>query len=206
VIRLRRPPRVLLAVVGLGLLALLLHLAGGAEVLATLRRCTPGAIAGAAAALVAGAALGAWNVYRIAGLQASMPFARFLPVYWRSWAIGISLPGQVADMLTTLWQLKGRTGDLAFVAGRLLADKAITLGAMLGLAALLPWVLDPARLRLSLALLATLAFVSIATLGFARWCVRHPSLLPRWRWGARLQPALAAAVELPLGAALLNGA
>ena len=45
---------------------------------------------------------------------------RFLPVFWRSWAVGITLPGQIGDFLTTLWQLKGRSADLSFVAGRLI--------------------------------------------------------------------------------------
>jgi len=200
----RRPPRALLALAGLVLLAMLLHFAGGANVMAALRRCTPLTIGGTFAALVAGTLLGAWNVYRIAGLQAAMPFARFVPVYWRSWALGITLPGQVADMLTTLWQLRGRTGDLSFVAGRLLADKAITFGAMLALAAMLPVVLDPARMPLSLALFTALVVVALLALALARWCVRHPALLPRWRWGARLQPVLRAAVELPFDVAVHN--
>lgn len=196
--------RTLLALAGLCILAALLYLAGGSAVLEALRRCTPSAVAGAAAAIIAGTLVGAWNVFCIAGLRATMPFARFIAVYWRSWAIGITLPGQVADMLTTLWQLKGRTGNLSFIAGRLLADKAITFGELLALAALLPWVLDPARMVLSLYLLAALALAALATLLLAHWCAHHPLLLQRWRWTARLQPIMAAAVDLPFNAALLN--
>ncbi len=194
-------PRAVPALIGLCILGTLLYFAGGTDVLAAVRRCTPAAIAGSAAAIVVGTVLGAWNVYRIAGLQAAMPFARFLPVYWRSWAVGITMPSQVGDLLATLWQLRGRTGSLAFIAGRLLADKAVTLGAVLALAAMLPVVTGQARLSLSLALLAGLALAALAAYASLRWGARRAA---RWRWGARLQPVLAAAVELPFDAVALN--
>jgi uncharacterized membrane protein YbhN (UPF0104 family) len=198
-----RPPRAVPPLVGVCILGALLYFAGGTDVLAAARRCTPAALVGAATAIVCGTVLGAWNVYRIAGLQASMPFARFLPVYWRSWAVGITVPGQVGDMLTTLWQLRGRTGGLAFIAGRLVADKAVTLGAMLALAAMLPMVMDRAGMLLSLVLLGAVALAALAGYASLRWCERHAT---RWRWGRRLQPVLAAAVELPFGTVALNAA
>lgn len=201
-----RPPRAVPPLIGLCILGGLLYFAGGTDVLAAMRRCTPAALVGAAGAIVVGTVLGAWNVYRIAGLQAAMPFARFLPVYWRSWAVGITVPGQIGDMLTTLWQLRGRTGSLAFIAGRLVADKAVTLGAMLVLAAMLPMVMDRASMPLSLVLVGALALAAMGGYALLRRCARDATLLPRWRWGMRLKPVLTAAVELPFGTVALNAA
>ena len=194
-------PRALPPLVGFCILGALLYFAGGSDVLAAARRCTPAALAGAAVAIVLGTVLGAWNVYRIAGLRAAMPFVRFLPVYWRSWAVGITVPGQVGDMLATLWQLRGGTGSLAFIAGRLVADKAVTLAAMLALAAMLPVVIGQVSMTYSLALLGALALTWLAGYASLRWCVQHTT---RWHWSMRLQPVLGAAVELPVGTLALN--
>jgi uncharacterized membrane protein YbhN (UPF0104 family) len=198
-----RPPRAVLALIGICILAATLYWAGSGAVLDAIKRCHPGAVAIAAAAIVTATILGAWNVYRIAGLRSTMTFLQFLPVFWRSWAVGITLPGQVADMLTMLWQLKGRSGDLSFVAGRLLADKAITLGFMLVMASLVPLVLGRAHLLASVFLFAGVGISAATALASASWCVRHPDFLAHWRWGARVQPVLVAA-NVPIGLALGN--
>ena len=200
-----RPPRSVLALVGICVLAAALYWVGGAAVLETVRRCSPVAIVAAAVAIGCGTLFGAWNVYRIAELRSTMSFRQFLPVFWRSWAVGITLPGQVADMLTTLWQLKGRSGDLNFVAGRLLADKAITLGLTLALASLLPFVIGKTTMSTSVFLLVALGIAAAWTLAVGLWWARQPGFLMRWRWGARVLPVLAAA-NVPIGLVLANAA
>jgi len=143
-----------LALVGLCILGAALYCAGSDEVLAAMARCSAAAIASAAAAITVGTFLGAWNCYRIAELRTTITFRRFLAVFWRSWAVGITLPGQVADFVSTLWQLKGCSSDLNFVAGRLIVDKAITLGLMLALLALVPVCVGRVRPLVSVLILA----------------------------------------------------
>lgn len=166
-------------------------------------RCSPAAIAVATAAILVGTVLGAWNCYRVAELRTAITFPHFLSVFWRSWAIGITLPGQVADLLTTLWQLKGRSNDLNFVAGRLIADKAITLGLMLAMLALLPVVFDEGKPLASVFILAGVCTGAVVALAILAWCQRHPNVLAGRRWGARIVSVLAG-VRLPVDVALGN--
>lgn len=201
----QRPPRTVLALIGVCILAAALYWVGSGAVLDALKRCSPVAIAAAAVAIVAATILGAWNVYRIAELRSTMTFMHFLPVFWRSWAIGITLPGQVADMLTTLWQLKGRSGDLNFVAGRLLADKAITLGLILGLASFVPAFVGKTSLLASVLMLAALGLGAGAALTLVAWYSRRPGFLANWRLGARILPVLAAS-NVPIRVAASNSA
>ena len=147
--------------------------------LAALSRLNPAAIAVAAVAIVVSTLLGAWNCYRIADLRTTLSFRSFLPVFWRSWAVGITLPGQVADFLTTLWQLKGRSTDLNFVAGRLIADKAITLVLMLALLSLVPLAIGAGQPLLSLLILATLGAGVGTVVALLAWYRRHPDVLTR---------------------------
>lgn len=194
-----------MALIGICILAAALYWVGSGAVLDAIKRCSPAAIAAAAVAIVTATMLGAWNVYRIAGLRSTMTFLQFLPVFWRSWAVGITLPGQVADMLTTLWQLKGRSGDLNFVAGRLLADKAITLGLILGLASLVPAIIGKATLLACVLMLAALGIGAAAALTLVVWYSRRPGFLADRRWGARVLPVLAAA-NVPARVAASNTA
>lgn len=198
-----RLPRGLLALIGISILVAALTFVGGSAVLEALKRCSPVAVAAAAASILLATMLGAWNVYRIAGLRSTMTFSKFLPVFWRSWAFGITLPGQVADMLTTLWQLKGSTGDLNFIAGRLLVDKMITLCLTMGLAVLLPWATGSATLHTSLLLFAWFAVTVTAGIVLFAWCARRFDLLFRGRWIERIQLVLSA-TKVPLDLALAN--
>lgn len=206
--RLRRS---LLALLGLGILAFAVHAVGGAEVLGAMRRCDPLAIVVAAVAIASGTVLGALNSHRIAELHGTIPFRHFLPLYWRSWAIGITLPGQVADYLSTLWQLKGRSSDMTVVAARLLVDKVVTLVLTLFLAALLPMLIGGARgvtLWLLLAL-ATASGLAWLVSGWALAQAGRPTaqgVLASWR--LRLLTVAAAArgtpARLVVGNALLT--
>lgn len=192
----RRPHQSLLALVGVGILVVVLYLIGSDAMLLALRRCHPVAIAIAAAAITSGSVLGAWNCYRIAELRGVMPFLRFLPIYWRSWAIGLTLPGQVGDFLATLWQLKGRTSSLETIAGRLMVDKAVTLGLTLCLAALLPALIAGTGPGFSLLLIATLC-VS-AALGL--WLLDLLAAFDPTRaaeWTSRVRSTMAVARNTP---------
>jgi uncharacterized membrane protein YbhN (UPF0104 family) len=180
--RLRR----ILAIVGLGILAGGLYWVGVDTVLAALARLSPGAIGAAVTAVVASTLLGAWNCYRIAELQTTLSFRSFLPVFWRSWAVGITLPGQVGDLVTTVWQLKGRSIDLGFVAGRLIADKGITLMLVLMLLSLLPVALGAPRPLTSAVILVGIAAGITPLLALLVWCRRHPDVLARYRVGKRV--------------------
>lgn len=198
--------RRLLAISGIAVLCAAIYWLGWAAVVDALQRCSPWAVLVAAVAITVGSVLGAWNVYRIAGLAASMPFHTFLPIFWRSWAAGITLPGQVADMLGTLWQLKGRSGDLSFIAGRLLVDKAITLGLTLALAVFLPGVLGLAGAYITGGLLVCLVLVAAMVMPVVNWSARHP-VLARSRWSARVVPVLASAsapLRIVIGNALVT--
>lgn len=185
--------RYLLAVVGLALLGAAIWWVGGTAVLQALQRCGADALLLAAAAIVTATLLGAWNCYRIAELKPALTFRQFLPVFWRSWAAGISLPGQVADFVATLWQLRGRTGDLHFVAGRLLLDKGITLGVMLALLALLPFAVGVTGPLASFVAMATLCVTAVAALALLDWVGHRPDLWPRHRWTRSASSALAGA-------------
>ncbi len=134
--------RYLLAAVGLAILATALWLVGAGAVLEAVQSIHPLAILGAAIAIVVGTLLGAFKLYIIAELKGFLGFMTFLRIFWRSWAIGISLPGQVADMFSTAWQLRQHSANhLSFISGRLLADKAITIVCTLVAAATLPVLL-----------------------------------------------------------------
>jgi uncharacterized membrane protein YbhN (UPF0104 family) len=200
-----RPRRSLLALIGVGILALTLHAIGSAAVIDALQRCHPAAIALAAVAIMMGTVLGAWNCYVIAELRSAMSFRRFLPIYWRSWAIGISLPGQVADFLSTLWQLKGRSGELSLVAGRLLVDKAITLGLILALATLLPALIGEAEIQVPLMLLGLLCIGAVLGLWSLGWAVANIHVAPRNPWISRVLPIASAARQTPPRLVLSNG-
>jgi uncharacterized membrane protein YbhN (UPF0104 family) len=196
-----------LAVVGVGILAAAVYWVGIDVVVASLTRLTAGAAAIALVAIVIGTLLGAWNCYRIADLRTTLSFRSFLPVFWRSWAVGITLPGQVGDFVTTLWQLKGRAVDLDFVAGRLIADKVITLLLMLALVAFVPLAIGAARpLTSALILLGLVAGITILVFVIA-WCRRHPAVVARSRLGKRALAVLEAAVvppRLAIGNALVT--
>lgn len=187
-----------LALLGLGLLLVALQVVGGREILEALQRAKPVALAGAAAAIAAGTVLGAYNVHRVAGLAPVMGLREFLPVFWRSWAVGISMPGQVGDMLATVWQLKGRaSADLGFIGGRLLADKVVSLGCSLALAAMAPWALGFGAPLTSAWLMLALAAVGVLSWSAARWLARRPRA--ERGLAARMRPVIdAAGVPLPL--------
>lgn len=136
----KSPNRYLLTLLGLCLMAWALQLAGIGMVMTVIGSMNPLSIAGAALAVVAGTILGARNLYDIAELRGILGFPSFLGIFWRSWAIGISLPGQVADMFSTAWQLKRyRASHLPFIASRILADKVITVACMAATAACIPF-------------------------------------------------------------------
>jgi uncharacterized membrane protein YbhN (UPF0104 family) len=196
-----------LAIVGLGVLAAVLYWVGVDTVLAALGRLSAGAIAVAVMAVVVSTLLGAWNCYRIAELQATLTFRSFVPVFWRSWAVGITLPGQVGDLVTMVWQLKGRSIDLGFVAGRLIADKGITLVLMLTLLSLLPVAIGVARPLTSALILVGVAAGIAPLLALLMWCRRHPDVLIRYRLGQRVVSvfeATAVPMRLVIGNALVT--
>lgn len=198
--------RRILAIVGLGILAAVLYWAGSDAVLAALSRLSPAAVAVAVVAIIVSTLLGAWNCYRIAELRKTLSFRSFLPVFWRSWAVGITLPGQVADFLTTLWQLKGRSIDLSFVAGRLIADKAITLVLMLALLSVVPVAIGRPQPLLSLVILVGLGVGVATVVALLAWC-RRPDAPARRRLGNRALLVLegtAVPGDLALGNAMVT--
>lgn len=187
-----------LAILGLCLLAAVLYMVGGRDVLDALRRVNPASLLGAGVAIIVSTLLGARNVYDLAGLGKIVGFGRFVKIFWRSWALGITLPGHVADMFSTAWQLKRHhSTNLAFIAGRLLTDKGITVACMLLTAALLPYLLGIGDLLLAAWLIGALAAVMLgAWLG-----VRAFAGKPRRRGSrmAHLQPLVdAAGAPMPL--------
>ena len=190
-----------LALTGLALLLVALYQIGGRSVFEELRRIDPAAIVGAAFVIAVSTVLGAWNAHRIAELHRVMSLREFLPVFWRSWAVGISLPSQVADVPTTLWQLKGREVDLAFLGGRLVADKLVSLGMTLVVAAFVPWAIDRDGLWISAVLLAGLAIGSAVAFAAARR-YSMPTAQPG-RWWSRAIPVLAA-TQVPARLAMGN--
>ena len=158
--------------IGLCVLALGIHWVGLDAVGKALAAQTTPRMALALAAIVAGTILGAWNCYRIAELKPHLTFRSFLPVYWRAWAIGLTVPGQVGDIVSTLWQLRHRTGSLAFVAGRLIADKLITIALVLLLASSLPAALGLLMFPASLLVPLATGLVLIFGVALARWLGR----------------------------------
>lgn len=191
--RLRRP---LLALVGLSILAIAIVVVGGRGVFDRLLQFDALALAGASAALVVAGLLGAWNCYQVTELSAQLAPRVFLPIFWRSWAIGISLPGQVGDFIATLWQLKDREINLPAVAGRLLVDKLVTLTLGLAMLACVPAVLGSA-VGLAVGLVLALGFVLLLAWWVIRWGLqwRPDKELPGWL--ARLRLALGAALSTP---------
>lgn len=137
-------PRKLLAIIGLCILAAAFSWSGSWNVLYNLLDLDPFALIASTLGIIAATLLGAYNVFRIGELGSFMTFTRFLPIFWRSWAIGITMPGQIADMPSTIWQLRGqRAADLAFIGGRLIVDKLISLTNILALVVLLAAALSP---------------------------------------------------------------
>jgi len=188
--------------VGLGVLAAALYWVGIDVVLAALTHVSTAAVATAILAIVIGTLLGAWNCYRIAELRTTLSFRGFLPVFWRSWAVGITLPGQVGDLVTTLWQLKGRA-NLEFVAGRLIADKVITLLLTLALLAFVPQAIGAARPETSALILLALVAGTAAVVCCVAWFRRHPQMIDGSRFGKRSLSVLEA-TAIPPGLAIGN--
>lgn len=189
--------------IGLGVLALGIHWVGIRPLAESMGALSRAGMATAFVAIVVGTVLGGWNCFRIAELRSHLPFRAFLPVYWRAWAIGLSVPGQVGDLLWMLWQLRGRTGSLAFLAGRLITDKLVTISMILLLAALLPavfgwlpfplWLLPPVATAVAVVLLLWAARAAGRRFGANAW----------GGWRARLA-TVAGATEAPTRALLIN--
>ncbi len=125
-------------VIGIGLIAVGVRWIGVHKLADAFARQSPARVAIAFVAIALSTVLGAWNVYRIAELRSFLTFRAFLPIFWRSWAIGLTIPGQVGDMASTVWQLRGRSGNLSFLTGRLIADKIVSIGVIAFVASLLP--------------------------------------------------------------------
>jgi uncharacterized membrane protein YbhN (UPF0104 family) len=190
-------------VAGAAVIAGLLYWAGSDAVVAALQRCRPMDVAATGLIVALATVLGAWNCHRIAELDRTVSFPEFLPLFWRSWAVGITMPGQVADFLATLWQLHGRAKDLNFVAGRLLADKAVTLSLTLALLALLPFVLGPGRFHvggLEVGAIVGVAIVVICALGYV---LRRSALRARV-WRSRAIAPIAAGLRVPFKLLVAN--
>jgi uncharacterized membrane protein YbhN (UPF0104 family) len=185
-------------VAGVAVIAGLLYWAGSDAVVAALQRCRPMDVAATGLIVALATVLGAWNCHRIAELDRTVSFPEFLPLFWRSWAVGITMPGQVADFLATLWQLHGRATDLNFVAGRLLADKAVTLSLTLVLLALLPFVLGLRRFHVGG--LEVGAIVVICAVGYV---LRRSALRARV-WRSRAIAPIAAGLQVPFKLLVAN--
>lgn len=180
----KSPNRYLLTLLGLCLMAWALQLAGIGRVMTVIGSMNPLSIAGAALAVVAGTILGARNLYDIAELRGILGFSTFLGIFWRSWAIGISLPGQVADMFSTAWQLKRyRASHLPFIASRILADKVISAACMVTAAVCVPFFTGRAGGTSTIWALA-----AIFAAGLAAWLGAHylrgklPAPVRGWRF------------------------
>lgn len=130
------------AVFGITLVLGIVFYAGGSELILVLRSCDSWVIFGSVGLIAFASLLGALNSFFIAELARDVPFSKFLVIFWRSWALGITVPGQIADVVATTWQLKGGAGDISFLVYRLFFDKVITLVMIVGLGSLLPTLLD----------------------------------------------------------------
>lgn len=198
----KSPNRYLLTLLGLCLMAWALQLAGIGKVMTAIGSMSALSIAGAALAVVAGTILGARNLYDIAELRGVLGFLTFLGIFWRSWAIGISLPGQVADMFSTAWQLKRyRASHLPFIASRILADKLVTVACMAATAACVPFLTGQAGGAFTMWALAAIFAAGLAAWLGARY-LRDKLPAPARGW--RLVHILLDAAGTPTSLVLRN--
>jgi len=190
-------------VVGVGLITVGIKWIGIHRLADAFARQSPLHVAIAFVAIAVSALLGAWNVYRIAELRPYLTFRAFLPVFWRSWAIGLTVPGQVGDMASTMWQLRGRTGNLSFLAGRLIADKVVSIGVIVFIASLLPALVGHVAFPTSA--IAPFVVVVLLAVGFvlARTFASRLGTKQRGRWRTRAE-AVAQAAAAPFSFVAVN--
>ena len=87
-----------------------------------------------AALIVVSTLISAVNLHLFMNQEGNLPFAKFLPLYWTSWAIGIVFPGQVGDVASIAAMLKRRGMAWQVSLGRSLLDKLISFTLMLVIA------------------------------------------------------------------------
>jgi uncharacterized membrane protein YbhN (UPF0104 family) len=126
--------RAVQAIVAVALLAVLWHLADGAQALALLGAAHPGWLAAALAALVVQTALSAWRWRLVAGrLGLKLAPARALGEYWLAQAVNMALPGGVLGDAARAARSRGPAG-LAVAAQAVVVER---LAGQAGLVALL---------------------------------------------------------------------
>lgn len=187
----RRAALTLLA--ALLILALVISAIGPADVAATLRDVRWMLVLAAAGVLICTTLLGAFNAWQLGALGAEVPFPRFVAVFWSGWAVGLVVPGQVADVLWSTGMLRRLGMSGTTVLARLGVDKLLSLVIVLLAVATLPvatgeprlWPLAVAAVVTALALLfATPVASSLAGYiggrnGTSRWRVTIATVIER---------------------------
>jgi uncharacterized protein (TIRG00374 family) len=172
-------------VAALLLLGALIWAIGPAAVADTLRDVRWPPLLAAAGVIACATLLGAFNAWQLSELRGDVPFPRFLAAFWCGWAVGLVVPGQVADVLLLTGMLRrlGISGSTAL--GRLGVDKLLSLVVVLAAVALLPLatglaVLWPLALAAAAAAVALIFATPIAA-AIARRAGRRDAAAPRGR-------------------------
>jgi uncharacterized membrane protein YbhN (UPF0104 family) len=184
--RTARRQAALALVVALLLLGVLVWVIGPAAIGETLRDVRWPPLLAAAGVLALAALLGAFNAWQLSELRGQVPFPRFVAAFWCGWAVGLIVPGQVADvlLLTGLLRRLGVSGSTAL--GRLGVDKLLSLVVVLAAVAALPLatgraVLWPLAGVASVAALALLVATPVAAAIARSRKLRADAATPRWR-------------------------
>jgi len=111
---------------GLGLLAVLIRVAGPSQLAATFSQIDLGRAVEAVALSVLWLLLGACNVWILLRLVAPVPLSTFVPIYGTSWAASYLLPGQLGDA-TQVLLLRHHDVPVSRSGAVYLLDKAISL-------------------------------------------------------------------------------
>jgi len=175
--------RYALTALGLCLLATAVYFAGGRAVLGAVSAIELPTLCGAAFAIIASTIVGARKLYDMTELRGTLGFGSFLRIFWRSWAIGITLPGQVADLFSTAWQLqRHRAQSMSFIAARLLADKIVTTLCMLAAALSIPYFIERTNFATLVTWVAAFSLASFTAWITARRLHRRLASVSRLRY------------------------
>lgn len=158
--------------------------------------------------IVVSTLISAVNLHLFMNQEGTLPFAKFLPLYWASWAIGIVFPGQVGDVASIAAMLKRRGIAWQVSLGRSLLDKLISFTLMLVIAlASLPALVrvewNFSRLVIALAMSTTL--LTICYLGRNQIVRYFDPASDRWRgFVARTWEQMVATVTRSPGKVVIN--
>lgn len=71
--------------------------------------------------------LGCYNIFIIFNQGTSIQFRTFLPIYWKSWAVGLIVPGQVGDVVAMTYWLNKKGFSWKEISVFSVVDKILTL-------------------------------------------------------------------------------